>query len=195
MFFTADTHFAHRNIVRYCHRPFADSDEMDEVLISNWNEVVGRDDVVYHLGDFALGPVKKVREIIKRLNGKIYLCEGLAHDTSAKANGDLFEDIRDTFLIKPGGQQIFLSHYMHKVWPSSHYGTWHLFGHSHGRMDEYTKNEGKLLDVGVDTHDFYPWTFEEVVDVMKTRPVNFNELRRIEGLNFDTTLVKIVEKH
>ena len=55
IFFTADTHWGHRNIIRYCQRPFADVEEMNEALITNWNSTVGKDDIVFHLGDFAMG--------------------------------------------------------------------------------------------------------------------------------------------
>lgn len=52
VWFTADTHFGHANIIRYCKRPFASAAEMDEVLLRHINERVGVEDVLYHLGDF-----------------------------------------------------------------------------------------------------------------------------------------------
>ena len=54
IFFTADTHFGHANIIKYCHRPFATVEEMDDALVRNWNAVVSPDATVFHLGDFAL---------------------------------------------------------------------------------------------------------------------------------------------
>ena len=48
LFFTSDTHFHHANIIRFCNRPFRDVEEMDEILIRNWNEVVGPEDTVFH---------------------------------------------------------------------------------------------------------------------------------------------------
>ena len=55
IFFTSDTHFHHDNIIRFCNRPFKDVYHMDEELIKRWNEKVGPDDIIYHLGDFAWG--------------------------------------------------------------------------------------------------------------------------------------------
>ena len=55
IWFTSDTHFSHCNIIKYCNRPFKDVDEMNKILIQNWNNVVRPDDIVWHLGDFALG--------------------------------------------------------------------------------------------------------------------------------------------
>lgn len=45
VFFTSDTHFNHANIIRYCQRPFKDPAEMNETLITNWNQTVGNEDI------------------------------------------------------------------------------------------------------------------------------------------------------
>ena len=189
----ADTHWFHFNIIEYCNRPFANVDEMNAEICRRWNERVGMFDTVYHLGDVALCGRKKrlkpsqYRERLEKLyallfmlNGKIKLCKG-SHDKNALDVEEIFpgtfDSIADTYLIEHQGQKIFMSHCLHKVWPESHYGTWHLFGHSHGAMNSYAEKEGKLLDVGVDSHDFYPWSFDEIAKVMKTRPDNFNDVK------------------
>ena len=71
IFFTADTHFGHKNIIRYCQRPFVDVDEMNEILITNWNNVVGKEDIIFHLGDFAMGGSSEWAKLLQRLNGRI----------------------------------------------------------------------------------------------------------------------------
>jgi calcineurin-like phosphoesterase family protein len=55
IFFTADQHFHHQNIIKYCNRPFVWFNQMDDALIDNFNKVVTNDDIVYHLGDFSFG--------------------------------------------------------------------------------------------------------------------------------------------
>lgn len=69
VFFTSDTHFGHQNIIKYCDRPFKDTDQMDEVIIKRWNETVPVDGIVYHLGDIALGEIAKSLPKVGRLNG------------------------------------------------------------------------------------------------------------------------------
>lgn len=76
VFFTSDTHFYHGNIIRFCNRPFKDMEMMNETIISNWNNTVGQDDIVFHLGDFCLGGSAEWTKILDRLNGKIYLIMG-----------------------------------------------------------------------------------------------------------------------
>ena len=73
VFFTSDTHFNHTNIIRFCNRPFKDVSHMNETIISNWNRVVGHDDIVFHLGDFCLGGSAEWINVLSRLNGKILL--------------------------------------------------------------------------------------------------------------------------
>ena len=76
VFFTSDTHLYHGNIIRFCNRPFKDVDMMNETIISNWNNTVGQDDIVFHLGDFCLGGSAEWTKMLDRLNGRIYLIMG-----------------------------------------------------------------------------------------------------------------------
>lgn len=76
VFVIADTHFAHQNIIRYCNRPFATTEEMDAALIKNWNEMVSNHDVVIHLGDVGLGSKEYISNIIGKLHGKKILVMG-----------------------------------------------------------------------------------------------------------------------
>ncbi len=76
IYFVSDTHFNHKNIIDYCNRPFNSVDEMNNVLIQNWNATVSNNDIIYHLGDFALGRKDTIMEITSNLNGKKYLIRG-----------------------------------------------------------------------------------------------------------------------
>lgn len=96
-FFTSDTHFGHRNIIKYSNRPFDDVNHMNEVLIKNWNETVGPEDTIFHLGDVALGPWEAWDGILTRLNGYKILVVG-NHDRIFKGE-------------KPKMQERFAEHY------------------------------------------------------------------------------------
>lgn len=80
IWFTSDTHFGHKNILEYEKeaRPFKTVEEMNETLISNWNNTVGKKDTIYHIGDFAFG--RHNISIAGRLNGIKKLVLG-NHDT------------------------------------------------------------------------------------------------------------------
>jgi calcineurin-like phosphoesterase family protein len=70
IFFTSDTHFGHQNIIDFCDRPWRTADEMNEALIERWNRLVGPNDTIYHLGDFAMKiRDDEIRAIVRRLNG------------------------------------------------------------------------------------------------------------------------------
>jgi calcineurin-like phosphoesterase family protein len=160
VFFVADTHFFHDKIIELCHRPFNNSKEMNEALINNWNAVVSHDDTVYHLGDFALGGSQVgLKVVFDRLNGNKFLARG-NHDRQNPKN---YKDIPwvavfDTKNITIDGHQIWLSHYAHRVWPGSHRGSYHLYGHSHGKLPP----SGRSMDVGVDCGNFTPWSWEHL---------------------------------
>lgn len=76
VFVTSDTHFGHTNVIKYCNRPFRDAEEMDKALIKNWNETVGKNDTVIHLGDFGFCGRERIKEILSQLNGKKILIMG-----------------------------------------------------------------------------------------------------------------------
>jgi len=68
---------------------------------------------------------------------------------------------------KNGVQRIILLHYAMRVWRGSHRGTWHLYGHSHGQLPDL--EDHLSFDAGVDSHNFYPISYEEVKAIMKTK--------------------------
>lgn len=170
LFFTADHHFGHKNILKYSERPFKSVAEMDDALIKRWNEKVGPNDTVYHLGDVGLNAPQELENILNQLNGTIYLIKG-NHEKSALACRKRFEWVKDYYELRvedesaPRGQQnIVLFHYGMRVWNASHWGTYHLYGHSHGMLkDDPTM---RAFDVGVDCHNYYPISYEEVKGIM-----------------------------
>ena len=89
LWFTSDTHFNHANILKFTNRPFENVTEHDEALIKNWNDRVGVNDTVFHLGDFCFGSSQKIVEIRERLNGNIVLIRG---NTMTRTFKEVFGD-------------------------------------------------------------------------------------------------------
>src|ERR671919_306374 len=76
-FFTGDTHFGDMRALRFDHRPFPNLARHTEELVRRWNEAVGPDDEVWHLGDFSLGPEPtEVADLLGSLNGRKHLIVG-----------------------------------------------------------------------------------------------------------------------
>ncbi len=173
IFFTSDHHFGHENIIKFCNRPFANAREMDQVMIERWNEKVKPQDTVYHIGDFGITYKENLETILNQLHGKICLIAG-NHENAAKQNKKRFEWIKDYYELKVkdpdcsnGVQRILLFHYAMRTWRGAYRGNWHLYGHSHGTLPDL---ENQLcFDVGVDCHDFYPLSYEEVKAIMATK--------------------------
>jgi len=168
LYFTADEHYGHDNIRKYSNRPFASVGEMDEELIRRHNEVVTDNDVTIHVGDFTLihdaSTVHK--NYVVRLRGKHVFLRG-SHDRWLQKNAlSIWED-------RIEGQVVVACHYALRVWPRSHYGSWDLYGHSHGRLPPI----GKQHDVGVDNNDYRPVSFEKLKEIMATREDNPNLIR------------------
>jgi len=167
IWFTADTHFDHDSIRKYCHRPFESVDEMNETIISNWNTLVGKNESVYHLGDFSFSKTtERVEELISRLNGKIHIIFG-NHDKRVVRRAQGFESKSDLKQVKYEGVKIICCHYAMRVWNASNHGTWHLYGHSHGNLDEL--QDRRSTDVGVDCWGFTPVSFKRIKGVMDSR--------------------------
>lgn len=167
--FTSDTHFGHANIIKYCSRPFESSWQMDEELVGRWNLVVGKEDVVYHLGDFAFGrdaTQEYISKIAKRLNGTIHLIRG-NHEKLAESIPWRFASMKDYDEVTVEGQRIVLCHYGLRTWHHDLKGVWHLYGHSHGGLPPY----GKSFDIGVDSWDFTPVDFQKLKPAMDARNI------------------------
>jgi calcineurin-like phosphoesterase family protein len=164
-FFTSDTHFGHRNIITLCSRPFLSVEEMDETIIENWNRTIGKNDVVWHLGDFTLLGEGEAIAYRKRLNGKINFIWG-NHDRNAVRNLHMWESSQFAREIKVGDSTITLCHYGMRVWNKSHHGALMLYGHSHGRLP----GNNQSLDVGVDSWNFTPVNLHQILERMAELP-------------------------
>jgi calcineurin-like phosphoesterase family protein len=165
IWYTADTHFGHSNIIRLCGRPFSSVGEMDEAVIAAWNAVVAKDDEVYHLGDFCFGPASRAQAYLARLNGKKHLVHG-NHDKRSVRDMPHWASSSTLIEREIEGVAMVLFHYGMRTWRGSNRGTLHLYGHSHGRLP----GDRQSCDVGVDAWDFRPVALAEIRARLSTLP-------------------------
>ncbi len=178
IWFTSDTHFGHRNIIKYCSRPYETTDEMDQSLINNWNKVVDKNDIIFHLGDFAFTTDRRWKELISKLNGHIYLIVG-NHDQNHNPGNvvmNMFEDVQSQMLLKIDNRYIYLNHYPFLtyggIWRGPENAVYQLFGHTHTcKIKNTGKDFGRMnylspyqYDVGVDNNNYTPISWNEVKD-------------------------------
>jgi calcineurin-like phosphoesterase family protein len=163
IFFTSDTHFGHGGALGLYRRPFASVAAMNEALVARWNETVGPDDVVWHLGDFAIRQRPEVvQEFLVRLNGRKHLVAG-NNDPAATRELDGWESEQPYAEIVVEDVPLVLCHYPFRSWRGMGKGWLNLHGHSHGRL----KPLPRQFDVGVDVWEFRPVTLGEILDARR----------------------------
>jgi len=157
IYFISDMHFNHANIIEYCRRPFKNVEEMNKVIIENWNKTVTKHDTVFVLGDLALQCSKEqVAELIEKLKGRKILIMG-NHD---KWNMDFYYSIgfKEVYKYPILYKKFFLiSHEPVKFVDQTPYLNIH--GHTHNNMmivdDHY-------FNVSVEQINYTPILFEEI---------------------------------
>jgi calcineurin-like phosphoesterase family protein len=157
IWFTSDQHFSHYNIIEHCGRPFNTVEAMNRAIIDNFNALVNPLDEIYHLGDFTMKGIDHATRYLEALNGTHYHIIG-NHDRKNMQRAG-FKWSKDVHMLKYGELRVWLSHYSHRSWPKKHYGSIHLYGHSHGLLEFLPHS----VDVGVDAHDFKPISIEDAV--------------------------------
>ena len=178
IYFTADNHFCHGNIIGSCYRPFKDVQEMNREMIKRWNSYVTDHDEVYVLGDFLYkGTAIEANKILGQLKGKKYLIRG-NHEKyldDPKFRLGAFEWVKEYYILNYEGIEFVLFHYPILQWHKSHRGSIHLYGHVHNNADKDPDFGEKLrmlgsraINVGVDVNDFYPVSIKRIIDQTKT---------------------------
>ena len=167
-FIIADLHFGHNNIIQYENRPFSNAEEMDNRLIELWNSVVGKDDLVYVLGDFTLSRRKDIiANLVNILHGRKILIMG-NHDT--RRPQDYVEcgfevATRKPMMVEPG---VILMHepFDNPLLIAPNYI--YFFGHVHANktlMDEYPN----CMCVSVERIEYRPIDLDKCIRKLRKR--------------------------
>lgn len=182
-FVTSDLHFSHKNIIKYCNRPFKNDVEMNSKIIQNWNNVVSVHDTTFILGDFMFSnSLDKIANIAYQLNGSKILILG-NHDTYSKNEylsagfSEVYEYIHEVYLHN---SLWVMCHYQMASWNKSHKGSFHLFGHEHwNKQFEFKHSLYKELffserkyNVCVDANNFKPIDLFYIKKQLENRPIN-----------------------
>jgi calcineurin-like phosphoesterase family protein len=198
IYFTSDTHYAHKNICRsvsnwrdangdvpiHNTRDFKSLDHMNDYIVNSINSMVGEDDILFHLGDFSFGGFENIEEFRNRIYCKnIHLILG-NHDHHIERNkGDiqrLFSSVNEylrlSVSINPGTPMykgdfdFVLMHYPIASWHNMNDGVIHLHGHVHLPPDKKL-SQGKAMDVGVDGNGMQPYSINEIISIMNKQPI------------------------
>jgi calcineurin-like phosphoesterase family protein len=183
VWFTADTHFGHKNVIGYCKRPYENVEEMNEDMIRMWNETVAPEDYIYHIGDFAFMNKAKLKEIVPRLNGRIVLIKG-NHDRNRKREYFLECGMHEVFEIGHGETVPYWGEDEEILFHMCHYPMRHVMGdydqrdylvphaprqedlHAplvHGHVHQQWKLRPNMVNVGCDVWDLRPVSLEELL--------------------------------
>lgn len=168
VFLIGDCHFGHRNIIKYCNRPFLDVDDMNEQLIKNWNRVVGANDIVYVVGDFALCGKNKIIEIGQRMNGHKRLILGNHDQASMETYRQAgFEMIYNHPIVLDG---FFIISHEPMVGFSPNTPFANIFAHVHDNP-AYTDCSARSFCVSAERIAYEPIEFVTIKELMKAYEV------------------------
>jgi calcineurin-like phosphoesterase family protein len=193
IWFTSDTHFGHKNIAgkkvsnwTNGFRDFESVDEMNKTIINCINKYVGRDDILYHLGDWSFGGVhnififrnslvcRNIHLILGNHDQHIMNKEVKFNDTNFNPI-NLFLSVNHVMEVQHGKSKFFLSHYPHLSWHHCHKGVIMLHGHEHGNFN-HLNNDCRRMDVGIDSAkiilgEYRPFSIEELIDINNRKDI------------------------
>lgn len=174
IWFTSDLHLSHFNVIKYSNRPFSSVQQMNEELIKRWNNKVAQNDTIYVLGDFCWGwNSNQIQETLDKLNGIKYFIYGNHDKLNPHKLANRWAEIVPYKRIVIEDKRVILSHYPIAEWDCAWHGSVHLYGHTHGKFNlaEFTKlmphQNTNCMDVGVDTHNYEPWSWDEIKEKLQ----------------------------
>lgn len=159
LYIISDTHFNHKKVIEYEDRPFKNVEEMNKIIIENWNKTISTMDTIYHLGDFAWGNKGKIKKIVQQLNGYKILIKG-NHDRNHSKTWwyDVgFNDVIDGSLILEN--KYILSHEPIEGLEKTN------FINIHGHIHKYKMESPKYYNACVEHLKYTPILFDRIKEI------------------------------
>jgi len=184
IWFTGDTNFFNDDVMRDLGRPFSNTYDMNDYIVEKWNRKVGKNDIVYHLGNFGDAEKKELSKLISRLNGRINLIVGATDkNENILSLRNKLASVNYRLDFRIDNWRITLNSYPQRFWKDQHKGSVHLHSYTCGTVpsDQYSL----CLDVGVDTtNDLAPYNWEEIKELMqlKSEYIEFQKRRFAIGI-------------
>jgi len=171
IFLISDLHLDHKNIIKFCNRPFKSVNEMNRVLVNNWNKTVRKNDIVYFLGDMTVGKGHRPLEYwLPQLRGNIIFIKGKSyHHRDKEVDGIKFYD---KLILNHKGNRFLLIHNPQDA--PSDWGDWVIHGHKHNNNLEYplvNKNK-KTINVSAELIEYKPILFRELLSKLGPLPTH-----------------------
>ena len=145
VFFTADMHFGHENVIKFDKRPFETVEKMDAELIRRWNAKVGKGDLVYVLGDMFWCNAETAIPILDKLNGQKFLIQGNHDRCNDNRFKKKFVKVTEYLEVEDGDKRVVLCHYPIPCFKNHFYGWYHLYGHVHNSFEARMMEHDKFL--------------------------------------------------
>lgn len=160
IFLISDLHIGHRNILKYCQRPFSSVEEMNNALINNWNSIITNNDRVFMLGDFCLTGKDKIIEVGRALNGRKTLIMGNHESGSKNTYYQAGFEYISKYPILYNNQILF----SHEPIPNTKY--FNIHGHIHNKditeIDYITGNYHLYFNVSAEKINYTPINLKDI---------------------------------
>lgn len=170
LYFTSDLHFNHKNICKYCNRPYSSVLDMNDGIIRNWNTVINENTDVIVLGDLGFCGYNTLELYMKQLKGNIHLIQGNHDDDKVVKklleNGIIKSCYKLINVLVEGDeecpdQELTLCHFPMIDWYNKNKGSWMIHGHDH-QLTNTPSHSSAHWDVGLDRNGMMPVSFEQL---------------------------------
>lgn len=168
LYFISDTHFHHKNVIKYCNRPFTDVEEMNSIIINNWNKTITDNDQVVFLGDFMMGFPNKLFEaesknIYNQLNGIKYFIKG-NHDFRKPFTKEISFQEKNITPVLYRNHVLILAHDPDHLRHIHNPNAYYIHGHIHNnKYNNINTNKSKFYNVSVEVIGYTPIKFENLI--------------------------------